>query len=221
MNTLDPALLQSATQALRTQDDPQQQAAAEVFARLLVSEITRSLPNGGLLGDGATSVLSTLATDALASVLVQGDTLGIQAMFGEAPRPAPKPAPDLTPVRKGTVSSTFGMRLDPFTGAPRHHDGIDIAAPEGTPIHATRDGTVRSVKTEPGYGHLVILDHGGGRETRYAHCAEVVVTPGQVVSRGDKIATVGQSGRATGPHLHFEVRQDGQPIDPEVPGSHD
>ncbi|MBX2796568.1 MAG: M23 family metallopeptidase [Myxococcales bacterium] len=113
------------------------------------------------------------------------------------------------------------MRLDPFTGAHRHHDGVDIAAPEGTAVHATRDGIVRSVKEDPGYGHVVILDHGGGRETRYAHCATILVTAGERVSRGDKIATVGQSGRATGPHLHFEVRENGQPIDPEGPRSDD
>lgn len=112
------------------------------------------------------------------------------------------------------VSSGFGLRLDPFSGVERAHHGLDIAAPAGSPVRAAADGVVRYAGKRGGYGNVVILSHADGTETRYAHCKTLAVRPGDRVEAGADIATVGSTGRSTGPHLHFEVRRDGQPIDP-------
>ena len=115
---------------------------------------------------------------------------------------------------QGRVSSVFGNRKDPIDGSHRHHNGLDIAAPEGTAIQSIRDGVVSFSGDRGGYGNLVIVDHGDGLETRYAHCAELRVEEGQRVRAGDTIATVGSTGRSTGPHLHLEARKEGTPVDP-------
>ena len=115
---------------------------------------------------------------------------------------------------EGRVSSVFGNRKDPINGSHRHHNGLDIAAPEGTAIQSVRDGVVSFSGDRGGYGNLVIVDHGDGLETRYAHCAELRVEEGQRVQSGDTIATVGSTGRSTGPHLHLEARKEGAPVDP-------
>jgi murein DD-endopeptidase MepM/ murein hydrolase activator NlpD len=94
------------------------------------------------------------------------------------------------------------------------HDGVDIAAPSGTPIHAAADGQVISTSYMRGYGNVVILDHGGGVSTVYAHASRIYCTAGQQVHRGDVIAAVGATGLATGPHCHFEVRIGGHAVNP-------
>jgi len=109
---------------------------------------------------------------------------------------------------RGVLTSRFGRRWR------RHHNGIDISAPRGTPIHAARAGRVRYAGWYGGYGLLVVLDHGGGLETYYGHAARVFVRPGQQVQAGQRIAAVGCTGACTGAHLHFEVRVRGKPVDP-------
>ena len=110
----------------------------------------------------------------------------------------------------GTITSPQGYRTDPITGETSYHSGTDIAVPEGTPILAAADGTVTVANALDSwggsYGYYVKLDHGGGLTTLYAHCSSICVTAGQQVEAGEVIAYVGQTGRATGPHLHFEVR---------------
>lgn len=118
------------------------------------------------------------------------------------------------PVAGAAAGSGFGMRTHPITGQRRLHAGIDVAAPAGTPITAAADGLVVSAGRRGGYGLLVILDHGGGLETRYAHASTVAVTRGALVRRGQVIALVGSTGLSTAPHLHFEVRVDGYARDP-------
>lgn len=115
---------------------------------------------------------------------------------------------------KGWLTSYFGMRKSPYTGRPKFHEGLDIAANTGTPIHATADGVVARVETSPGYGKTVIIDHGYGYRTLYAHNSKNLVKRGQKIARGDKIAEVGNTGRSTGPHLHYEIQLNGVPIDP-------
>lgn len=122
--------------------------------------------------------------------------------------------PSIRPVDGGWVSSGFGMRNDPFTGKPTFHDGIDFSVPLGTPIHATADGTVRDVLFERGFGHLVVIEHSGRTVSRYAHLSRPLVQRGQRVRRGDVIAQSGRSGRATSPHLHYEVLVNGRPANP-------
>lgn len=108
------------------------------------------------------------------------------------------------------VSSEFGYRFDPFTGQRTYHGGIDIALPKGTPVNAMIDGTVILVRyLTSGYGYYVVVDHGGGFISLYAHCSSILVNEGQRVSAGEVIAKVGSTGRSTGNHLHFEVRIDG------------
>lgn len=114
----------------------------------------------------------------------------------------------------GRLSSVFGMRDDPIDGVRRHHNGIDIAAELGSPVAAAADGRVSFSGRSPGYGNLVVVEHAGGYQTRYAHNANNIVRKGEVVRAGQAVASVGDSGRATGPHLHFEVRRSGEPLDP-------
>ena len=109
----------------------------------------------------------------------------------------------------GTITSPQGYRTDPITGETSYHSGTDIAVPEGTPILAAADGTVTVANALDSwggsYGYYVKLDHGGRLTTLYAHCSSICVTAGQQVKTGEVIAYVGQTGRATGPHLHFEI----------------
>ncbi len=122
-----------------------------------------------------------------------------------------------TPTRKpavGYFTSGFGVRRSPYGGTEKMHEGLDIANYPGTPIRATADGTVAFAGAKAGYGQTVIIDHGYGLETWYAHNRRILVRPGQRVQRGESIAQLGNSGRSTGPHLHYEVRINGTPVDP-------
>jgi murein DD-endopeptidase MepM/ murein hydrolase activator NlpD len=122
-------------------------------------------------------------------------------------------APSLWPV-EGRVASSFGQREDPINGEGAFHSGIDIDAPNGTPVRATGDGEVSGASMGAGYGREVVLDHGHDLRTVYGHLSAIAVIPGQHVTRGQVIGYVGQSGRATGPHLHYEVRVRNVPVNP-------
>lgn len=115
---------------------------------------------------------------------------------------------------QGRITSDFGSRLDPINGQHRNHHGIDIAAPRGTPIGAAAAGTIVFAGRRGGYGNTVIIEQVDGRQSLYAHADQLLVNVGDTVNAGQTIATVGSTGRSTGPHLHFEVRENGQPIDP-------
>ncbi|MET4665908.1 M23 family metallopeptidase [Sphingomonas sp. PvP056] len=117
------------------------------------------------------------------------------------------------PVAVAHLSSRFGIRRDPLHGGMRAHRGIDIPDPVGTPVHAAGSGTVTFAGWSRGYGNMVRIDHGDGNETRYAHLRSITVVPG-AVSQGAVIGNVGSTGRSTGAHLHFEVRQRGAAVDP-------
>jgi murein DD-endopeptidase MepM/ murein hydrolase activator NlpD len=119
------------------------------------------------------------------------------------------------PVQQGWLSSHYGVRADPFTGRRSVHRGVDIASPLGSTINALGDGVVSYAGKRPGYGLMVEVNHGQGLTTRYAHASEVLVAPGDRVQRGKAIATVGSTGRSTGPHLHVEVLKQGRHMDPE------
>ena len=122
-------------------------------------------------------------------------------------------APSIWPV-EGRVGSSFGQREDPFNGEGAFHSGIDIDAPYGTPVRATADGEVSGAAMGAGYGREVVLNHGHDVVTVYGHLSAIAVLPGQHVTRGQVIGYVGQSGRATGPHLHYEVRVHNVPVNP-------
>jgi len=134
--------------------------------------------------------------------------------------PAPKCTPGLGgpvqfawPVR-GPITSPFGMRVDPVTGRYQLHSGIDIGADYGVPITASADGSVIYAGWYGGYGYAIIIDHGGGWSTLYAHCSAMYVSANQPVRQGQVIGAIGATGWATGPHLHFEIRRNGVPLDP-------
>jgi len=114
----------------------------------------------------------------------------------------------------GWLTSGFGMRNSPFSRQRKMHEGMDVAASIGTLIRAPADGLVVHAGQESGYGRLVMIDHGYGITTRYGHCSEILVMVGQRIHRGDPLATVGSTGSATGPHLHYEVRVNGIPVNP-------
>jgi murein DD-endopeptidase MepM/ murein hydrolase activator NlpD len=114
----------------------------------------------------------------------------------------------------GPITSNYGMRFHPILKRNRMHTGIDIGAGSGSPIRAAAAGTVTFRGTMSGYGNVILIDHGGGTSTLYAHCSSLVAHEGQQVSQGQLIARVGSTGRATGPHLHFEVRRNGEPVNP-------
>jgi murein DD-endopeptidase MepM/ murein hydrolase activator NlpD len=122
-------------------------------------------------------------------------------------------APSIWPV-EGRVASGFGARVDPFNGEGAFHSGIDIQAPYGTPVRASAAGDATGGSMGAGYGRQVVLDHGHGVLTVYGHLSAIAVIPGQHVTRGEVIGYVGQSGRATGPHLHYEVRVRNVPVNP-------
>ena len=121
--------------------------------------------------------------------------------------------PAIAPV-KGIFTSGFGTRSDPLTHGRGTHQGVDIAAAPGQPVHASADGIVMMASEQGGLGRAVFLAHGYGLTTRYAHLSSVSVHPGQRVRRGDIVGRVGSTGRSTGYHLHYEVRIDGEPVNP-------
>ena len=123
--------------------------------------------------------------------------------------------PTSLPVAAQWNASTYGWRVDPFTGERAMHEGVDFVAAPGTSVEAAAAGVVVSAERHPQYGNMVEIDHGKDLTTRYAHASKILVTVGQLVKRGQKIAEVGSTGRSTGPHLHFEVRIRGLAQNPD------
>jgi murein DD-endopeptidase MepM/ murein hydrolase activator NlpD len=121
--------------------------------------------------------------------------------------------PSIWPVQ-GRFMGAFGHRIDPFSGEGAFHKGVDISAPTGTTVRATADGIVVFSQFFSGYGRLVIVDHGGGMQTYYAHLSQFSVHVGDSVTRGQEVGLVGSSGRVTAPHLHYEVHLGGSPVNP-------
>lgn len=123
--------------------------------------------------------------------------------------------PTQPPVQQARLGSMFGNRLDPFTGQPAFHAGLDFALPTGAPVLAAGGGHVKFAGVRSGYGKLVVINHGNGLLTRYAHLSRIDVQPKQLVVPGQRIGAVGSTGRSTGPHLHFEVLHKGRFVDPQ------
>lgn len=175
-------------------------AATPVTFGQMIALTTGTAPvNDSLMPDGA-SALAQAAAAQLASAPA-------------APVTADTPGGLVLPV-EGRFSSPFGKRTHPVTGARKMHTGVDIAAPTGTPIRAAAGGTVSFAGVRGGYGNVVIVDHADGSQTYYAHQNELRVSAGQQVSAGEVVGTVGSTGMSTGPHLHFELRRGGAPVDP-------
>jgi murein DD-endopeptidase MepM/ murein hydrolase activator NlpD len=157
--------------------------------------------------------LYTLKDTALSGATTAGLTLGLTRNVTTADWVRANSAPNLWPV-EGPVTGSFGERIDPFNGEGAFHSGIDIGAIYGQPVVAPAEGVVQFADFMGGYGRAVLLDHGHGISTRYGHLKSFAVFPGQHVHRGDTIGYVGDSGRSTGPHLHYEVRINDVPVNP-------
>ena len=124
------------------------------------------------------------------------------------------------PLMGTKISSDYGKRVHPIKRVVKHHDGLDLAAPYGAPIRAIAEGTVVFADPWSGYGKLIVIKHEKGMTSHYGHCQELKARPGQHITAGQIIGTVGSTGISTGPHLHFEIRVDGEPQNPErfIPG---
>lgn len=144
----------------------------------------------------------------------RSDKLGVLDSLLMEGRLAQKAIPTVLPVDQGYYSSNFGYRIDPFNGRNVFHTGVDFVAPPGTAVHAAAGGVVAAAEQHAEYGHMVDIDHDNGLTTRYAHLSKYKAKVGDVVLKGQLIGEVGSSGRATGPHLHFEVREKGVPLNP-------
>jgi len=166
------------------------------------SEITSSLDQ-----------LHALRTSALSGATMVGLTMGLTRNATTADWIRANAAPNLWPV-EGQVTGSFGERIDPFNGEGAFHSGVDIGSSYGTPVVAPADGVVMMTETLGGYGKTIMIEHGNGISTRYGHLSGYSVTAGQHVHRGDVIGYVGESGRSTGPHLHYEVRINDTPVNP-------
>jgi murein DD-endopeptidase MepM/ murein hydrolase activator NlpD len=204
-------------------DGIERKRAAQEFASFLYLEVIKAmratLSQDGLFEADSLSrdIYSSMFDAEIARVLAKRDREGftrtvetaIEKMASVPRAEGPVGAPV-----GGTVSSNFGMRHDPIHGRKTFHTGVDIAAPAGAEIKAASGGKVIFSGTVSGHGKMVEISHGAGMVTRYAHNAANLVAVGEQVKTGQAIALVGSTGRTTGAHLHFEVRQDGKPVDP-------
>jgi murein DD-endopeptidase MepM/ murein hydrolase activator NlpD len=209
----------------RTRVHEAAQALETIFLKQLV--VASKAFSGG--DSAGSAVRADLFADTLAQALVKGGGIGLTHELeasvlpkGEAaptppapPTAAPPAGASAAPSELPVVTSPYGARHDPFDGHLTRHAGVDLRAAEGAPIAAAAGGVVRRAGVMGGYGQAIEIDHGGGLTTLYGHASELLVHEGDSVTQGQTIARVGHSGRATGPHLHFEVREDGKPLDPQ------
>ncbi len=210
------ATLRSRYQELQREDDQKQEELTSL--QMMASEVTVALGiKHRLEGDDDFSSEGTLAPTYKESIETYNflKSASFSRMEHMYPRAWQKNTiPSLWPVN-GVVLSRFGDRQDPFTSEGTHmHTGVDLSARMGTPVHVAADGVVMSAEYAGGYGKMVVIDHGNGIQTRYAHLSSFEVVPGEEVRRGQVIALSGNTGRVTAPHLHFEVRVGGSPVNP-------
>lgn len=225
LETLVLKQLVAASKAFTGGEGPGSAVRADLFADALADAMVKG-GGIGLAAQIARSVDRTAAAElpSPTSFVPLGQRTGpaVPTSAGAAPLeedPAPEPedpeqGAGSATARSQRVTSPYGLRHDPFDGHLTRHNGVDLAASEGDPIVATAAGVVRRSGAIGGYGNAVEIDHGGGLTTLYGHASELLVRDGERVAPGQPIARVGHTGRATGPHVHFEVRQGGHAIDP-------
>ncbi len=200
----------------------------QFFVQSMMQEMraTAKVPGGGMFDSSAMDTWTEQLDQEVAGQISTGRGMGLSAMIAQSLRSTygrevvpgevgkvdwswPLPAAE-----PGAVSSDFGQRDAPVHGASRDHQGLDLAAPHGTAVLAAGAGVVTRAEPVGGFGLLVEIEHGDGIVTRYAHQSAIDVAVGQTVSAGDRLGSVGSTGRSTGPHLHLEVRVDGEAVDP-------
>ncbi len=216
-------------------DDASLEKAARGFEAYFVREMLASMRSSSeVLGDGlfdssATDTWTEQLDAAVADDISAGPGIGLARMIVRSMHEQQGASRPGAPARvdgvrrqgwswplpeQGSISSGFGLREHPVSGSHRMHHGLDLAAPEGTPVLAASAGRVVHAGPAGAYGLLVEIDHGDGIVTRYAHQSAIVVAVGDEVEAGTPLGAVGSTGRSTGPHLHFEVRRGGAPVDP-------
>lgn len=230
--TRDYGAMQSEVDQLRRQNEAFRNTARQLTERMSAIEvaaqklrIASGLDDPGLGGVGGPSPVAdpVLSLDGESlqkhfksldrkSITLQGEVRKLHEFYKDRSILLAA-TPSMMPVR-GYPSDRYGMRSDPFTGTREFHAGIDISAPKGNKVVATADGIVHSAGRQLGYGNLVVVNHRFGITTRYGHLAKAAVKKGQRVKKGDVIGYVGATGRATGPHVHYEVRLNGRPYNP-------
>jgi murein DD-endopeptidase MepM/ murein hydrolase activator NlpD len=209
ISSLQSALTQLGTQA---ELDP----AAKLALQKLPAVIRSRAAGGGSVA--AASVVPTESPDTTFGVL-KGLLGAIESRLAsvktkvESQQALARATPSIWPIA-GWLSSGFGSRRDPFDGGEDFHPGLDIAADKGTPVRATADGTVESAAYNGNYGNAVLINHGFGISTRFGHLSAFAVHAGQQIHRGEVVGYVGATGRATSPHLHYEILLNSQPINP-------
>ena len=206
--------------------------AARALESTLVKQLLES--SGAFKGTGVagSGVHAQMFMEVLSEAVTKDGGFGLAKMLEKSLAPPGSPeaaaaaaegnaahlpggAPGGTPGHVGDVTSGFGQRVHPIDGTADFHTGVDLRAPEGAAIHAAMSGVVKSAGPRGGYGNAVEIDHGGGVSTLYAHASSLSVKPGDVVTAGESLGEVGQTGKTTGPHLHCEVRAQGKAIDPK------
>lgn len=199
------------------------EAFESYFIEAMLKEMRRTVPRSEDGQGQAMGIFEGMFDSAISERIAQGGGVGLADMIEESLLRA---IPSLlgVPTRSGDdfselvdmgrVSSAFGVRKDPITGAMKHHDGIDIAVPAGTEVRPVRPGQVVFSGVNGGYGQVVVVDHGDGLRSTYAHLRDRGVGVGDKVERDTIVGHVGSSGRSTGPHLHLEITRHGSPVDP-------
>lgn len=211
------AIGEAAGQLARRQDDYVNVIARTVSGK--ADELTgilrgiRVAPHSGIANVGGPFVMPTANSDLAtfrSNVALVTDEIERFARIRSFANSLPlKP-----PLGKATITSGYGRRVDPFLGRPAMHSGVDFRARSGNSVRAMAPGVVITAKYSGGYGKLVAIDHGHGIVTRFGHLRRITVRKGQSVAKGELIGEVGSTGRSTGPHLHYEVRQNGKSVDP-------
>ncbi|HCG54142.1 MAG TPA: peptidase M23 [Betaproteobacteria bacterium] len=171
-------------------------------------------PNASMMGNVSYQDFRSKLTDVSKVLDDRADKFGMLDSVLMQGRLAAKAIPTTLPVTTGYFSSNFGYRIDPFNGRSAFHTGVDFIAAPGSPILAAAGGVVSASEWHNEYGNMVDIDHDNGLTTRYAHLSQKSVVVGDVVLKGQIIGSLGQTGRATGPHLHFEVRENSVPLNP-------
>ena len=188
--------------------------AAALSAPALANETVIGVAASSRAADGAIADAEFETLFASWEDLEDGGLVNAAGDIVAAPRIAVA-VPSRMPLDTSRMTSNYGMRTHPVLGGRGAHHGIDLAAPSGTPVFATADGMVGMAQYYSSYGNYVQIEHGGALQTRYAHLSDYTVQAGDMVRKGDLIGYVGSTGRSTGPHLHYEVRVDGQPVNPQ------
>ncbi len=237
MNSIDTSVGTQMLQQARADEATSAEDAGAAFEgymiEMMVREMRKTIPEGIFSGN-AMEMFSGMLDQELAKRIGEGGGLGLGSLIAhdvihgsDAPPVAPRSLPVSGPRRGGSgglsgarlplagrISSRFGHRSDPIHGERKMHRGLDIAAPRGTDIRPVKGGEVVFAGERGGFGNAVIIDHGDGWQSLYAHCDRLDVRPGQRVGPEEIIGAVGSTGRSTGPHLHLDIRRDGEVVDP-------